>query len=349
MNYVRNAWYVACWTHDVKPGGLLGMRILDEPIVLWRGRDGVLTAFEDRCVHRLAALSLGRCEGNKLRCMYHGMLYDRGGAVVEIPGQDTIPAHARVRTYKVLERHSWVWVWMGDAGMADAASIPPAIGLDHPDYILGYGQLDYAAEARLINDNLLDLSHVSFVHADSFGASEAWARNPVKVTALDRGVRFERWIEAEFSMPGGRYDKPIDRYSRNEFFIPGILLLTGGTYPNGTAKALQNSGAPDLSRADGGVYFTSQAVTPMTPKTSRYFFSWGPRRDCGDETLRDTLMGIAAKAFAEDRAMIESQQKIIDATPKPKVMPTKADRGATMFNNMVAKQLREEAALAQPS
>jgi phenylpropionate dioxygenase-like ring-hydroxylating dioxygenase large terminal subunit len=87
----------------------------------------------------------------------------------------------------------------------------------------------------------------------------------------------------------------------------------------------------------------------MTPKTSRYFFSWGPRRDCGDETLRDTLMGIAAKAFAEDRAMIESQQKIIDATPNPKVMPTKADRGATMFNNMVAKQLREEAALAQPS
>ncbi len=91
MNYVRNAWYVASWAHDLKPNLPVGMRILDEPIVLWRNSEGALTALQDRCVHRMAPLSLGRCEGDKLRCMYHGLLFNRDGNVVEIPGQPKSP------------------------------------------------------------------------------------------------------------------------------------------------------------------------------------------------------------------------------------------------------------------
>src|SRR5205814_1975289 len=93
----------------------------------------------------------------------------RAGCARAIPMELT-PGNARVKSYVVVERHSWIWVWMGEAAEADPALIPPAVGLDHPDYILGHGHLDYAAEARLINDNLLDFSHLSYVHANSFGA-----------------------------------------------------------------------------------------------------------------------------------------------------------------------------------
>ena len=168
MSYVRNAWYVASWEQDLDASAPAAVSILGEPIVLWRA-EGRLVAFEDRCVHRLAPLSLGRCEGARLRCMYHGLLYDADGTVIEIPGQDIVPARARVRTYPAILKHSWAWVWMGDPALADEALIPPAFGFDDPDYILGRGCLDYAAEARLINDNLLDFSHLSYVHADSFG------------------------------------------------------------------------------------------------------------------------------------------------------------------------------------
>ena len=344
MNYAKNLWYVAAWTHDLKANMPVAVKILGEPIVVWRNSAGAVTALEDRCVHRLAPLSLGRCEGEKLRCMYHGLLYEPSGAVCEIPGQDVIPTQARVRRYPVVEKHSWVWIWMGDLDACDAALIPPAVGLEHPNYILGCGQLDYAAEARLINDNLLDFSHLSYVHATSFGASEQWARERPKITPLANGVRVERWIEIGVgASPMRGSADAVDRYSRYDFLLPGILLMTGGGFPVGTAKKLGGA-APDLDQALSGVTFTSQAVTPVTAKTSRYFFSWGPHRAHGDAALRDTLMGIAGIAFAEDRTMIEAQQRVFDATPEPHIMPTSADRAITLFNQLVAKRLREEGA-----
>jgi len=339
MSYVRNAWYVASWSEDLAPETPFAMTIAGDRLVLFRTAAGRLVALEDRCVHRLAPLSRGRCEGERLRCMYHGLLFDPDGAVVEIPGQDMIPDHARVRAYPAVERHSWIWIWMGDPALADEALIPPAVGFDHPDYILGRGQLDYEAEASLINDNLLDFSHLSFVHANSFGASESWARNRPRVTPVERGVRVERWVLNE---QGFRSDTPTDRWSAYDFLIPGVLLMTGGNYPVGTAEAL-GFGPPDLARAMHGVTFTSQAVTPMGEKTARYFFSWGPRRDMGDEALRDTLMGIAAKAFAEDKLVIEGQQKVIDETADPRIMPTSADKAVILFNRLVEKHAREEA------
>jgi vanillate O-demethylase monooxygenase subunit len=341
MTYVRNAWYVAAWTQDIEPDKPLGVFILGNPIVLWRADDR-LVAFEDRCVHRLAPLSLGRCEGARLRCMYHGLLFDANGAVVQIPGQDMIPPQARLKTYPVESRHSWVWVWMGDPAQADPALIPPAVGFDDPHYILGHGFLDYAAEARLINDNLLDFSHLSYVHAESFGAGPEFAEERPRLTPLERGVRFERWVVGTRG-PGGREtDALIDSWQSYDFLLPGILLMWSGSFAAGTAERFGFE-RPDYADATGGVTFTSQAVTPTGDKTARYFFSWGPHHAHGDEAMRDMLMGLAALAFAEDKTMIEAQQRVIDCTPSPQIMPTTHDRGVTLFNRLVERLSRAEA------
>jgi phenylpropionate dioxygenase-like ring-hydroxylating dioxygenase large terminal subunit len=197
MTYLRKAWYVAAWAHEIAAERPAGVCILNEPIVIWRNAARELRAFEDRCIHRVAPLSLGRCEGERLRCMYHGLLCDRADRAVEIPGQERVPNSLRVRTYPVVERYGWVWVWMGDPAATDEGLIPPMIGKDHPNYIIGHGQLDYAAEARLIHENLLDLSHVSFLHAGSSGASETRAKERPQVTEHERSVRIERWFRSE--------------------------------------------------------------------------------------------------------------------------------------------------------
>jgi vanillate O-demethylase monooxygenase subunit len=131
MIYVRNAWYVAAWTDQIAVAEPFATAILGEPIVIYRTADR-LVALEDRCVHRMAPLSLGRCEGDRLRCMYHGLLFDPDGRVVEIPGQDLIPAQARVKSYPTVDRHDWIWIWMGDADAADPATarwtMPPRPG-----------------------------------------------------------------------------------------------------------------------------------------------------------------------------------------------------------------------------
>jgi phenylpropionate dioxygenase-like ring-hydroxylating dioxygenase large terminal subunit len=338
MNYLRDAWYVASWSQDLEDAKPLSASVLGEPIVLWRA-GGSVHALEDRCVHRLAPLSLGRCEGSQLRCMYHGFLYDTDGRVVQIPGQQEIPPQARAKVYPVIERHSWIWVWMGDPAKADAGLVPPAVGFDDPDWILGRGYLDYAAEARLINDNLLDFSHLTFVHANSFGAGSAYADQGPTITPLPRGVRFERWVTGVRGMVD-RTAPPVDRWSSYDFLVPGVLLMWSGSFAEGTAAAC-NHEKPDYDTALNGVTFTSQAVTPTGARTSRYFFSWGPHRRHGDAALRDMMMGIAGKAFGEDKLIIEAQQRIIDRTENPQVIPTVHDRGVTLFNRLVARLARE--------
>jgi vanillate O-demethylase monooxygenase subunit len=342
MTYVRNAWYVAGWSIELAVATPQAITILGERIVLYRAESGRIVALEDRCVHRLAPLSLGRCEGERIRCLYHGLLFDPDGKVVEIPGQQLIPQGARVRSYPLVDRHSWLWVWMGDPAAADPALIPHAIGFDDPDYILGHGHLDYAAEARLINDNLLDFSHLTYVHANSFGATDSWAKDRPKVTALPRGVRVERWTVGEPGMRGrAGADTPKDRWSTYDFLIPGVLLMTGGNFALGAAERF-GFGPPDMDEAESGITFTSQAVTPMRDKTARYFFSWGPHRRHGDEKLRDLLMGIADMAFGEDKLIIEAQQRVIDDTPGHRVMPTSADKGVVLFNRLVERLARAE-------
>jgi vanillate O-demethylase monooxygenase subunit len=332
---------VAGWSHELAPQKPIGLSILGQPIVIYRGATGRIVALEDRCVHRLAPLSLGRCEGDRLRCMYHGMLYAPDGVVVEIPGQEQIPPQAKVRSYPVVERHSWLWVWMGVVDEADEALIPPAVGLDHPDFNLGHGQLDYEAEARLINDNLLDFSHLTFVHAESFGTAPQFAEEVGNIRPIERGIHYQRWTENSLGSSSRKSDVPMDSYMAYDFLIPGVLLMTGGVFPLGTAKSL-DYGDPDLSKAASGVTFTSQAVTPLTEKTSRYFFSWGPRRDHGDAAHRDMLMAIAAKAFGEDKVMIEAQQRVVDHTPGARVMPTAHDRGVTLYNRLIDKLVKNE-------
>ena len=346
--YVRNAWYVAGWSMELETARPAAISILDEPIVLYRAESGRLAALEDRCVHRLAPLSLGRCEGERLRCMYHGLLYDPDGTVAAIPGQDLVPRQARVRAFPVVERHSWLWVWMGDPALADEALIPPAIGYDDGRFILGHGQLDYAAEARLINDNLLDFSHLSFVHANSFGAGPQFAESLPKLERLARGVRYTRWSTDTYGQSSRKSDVPVDSFMSYDFLVPGVLLMWSGNYPSGTARRMDFA-PPAMEEAIGNVTFTSQAVTPMRERTARYFFNWGPLREHGGEPLRDQLMQLAGVAFGEDKVMIEAQQQVIDRTREPRVMPTAHDKGVTLFNRLVEKLAKQDGEVRRES
>jgi phenylpropionate dioxygenase-like ring-hydroxylating dioxygenase large terminal subunit len=101
--FLRNSWYVAARSAEVarKP---LARILLNEPVALYRKEDGTPVALEDRCCHRQLPLSMGRLEGDELRCGYHGLKFDASGTCVEIPGQTAIPPQARVRAYPLLER-----------------------------------------------------------------------------------------------------------------------------------------------------------------------------------------------------------------------------------------------------
>lgn len=337
--WVANAWYVAGWSHEIEPGRLHARTIIDQPLVLYRTGSGSgageVVALEDRCPHRFAPLSLGRLEGDQLRCMYHGLKFAPDGSCVEIPGQKLIPKNACVRRFPVAVVGSWVWVWMGEADKADPKQVPVTVALDDPGYRLQAGQLDYDAHYLLIDDNLLDLSHLSFAHEKTLGMDmPQWADQRPKLTPLERGLKFERWHTDH--PPRGFMKKKLgeraDVWTTYDFLFPGIFLQRTGFYPPGTA-AKSGAHAPDCAplfwRLD------EQAVTPVSERRSRYFYAVGTRAEDIDAEKLERLYAVTTEAFHEDKTLIEAQQKVIDRDPARQMLGTSLDAGPTQFRKMV--------------
>jgi len=342
--YVRNCWYVAAWDYEIPEGKLFSIRIIDKAVLIFRKQDGDLVALADRCCHRFAPLSLGRVEdGCNIRCMYHGLKFAPDGRCIEIPGQDVIPATAKVRVFPVVEKHSWVWIWMGDAAAADESLIPNAVGFDDPTYNLRSGSIDYDANYQLINDNLTDFSHLSYVHANSFRATPAWASIRPSVRRIDRGVRVSRWLPQELAatetLPGQQATSvEAALWQTYDYLVPGVLLMYSALYP---ASAMPEDRVTPPEGEPLSANFTSQAVTPLGDQKTRYFFSWGPRRIDGGDELADMMFGIANMAFTEDRIMIEAQQRTINEEPGQEVL-TSADTGPVQMRAVIRRLVKQE-------
>ena len=170
-DFVRNQWYVAAYAEEVGDD-LLGRTVLGEPIVLYRLQDGAVTALADRCVHRRYPLSLSHRDGDRIVCGYHGFTYEPSGACAYVPAQTRVPRTARVPSYPVVEQDSLVWVWIGDPARADATTIPRAPWLAAPGWTVVRGMEPLAARYGLLVDNLLDLSHETYLHGGYIGTPE---------------------------------------------------------------------------------------------------------------------------------------------------------------------------------
>lgn len=342
--YVKNCWYVAGWNYEIKDDTLYSCMVMNQPLVIYRRADASYVAFENRCCHRGAPLSMGRREGDDLRCLYHGLKFAPSGRCVEIPGQDRIPANACVKTYPVTEAHSWIWVWMGDPALADPALIPPAIALDRPGWQSRSGHIEYETNYQLINDNLLDFSHLGYVHPTSFGTSEDWAFSRPKITRQDRGLLIERWVTDQppaHSLLGG---PRVDVWNRYYFLLPGIVLMDSHVVAAGGAQ-LNDMGPPDLDKTPALFSQNScQAVTPISDTRSRYSYSvLMPDHLAGNGAL-DGFWAGTLQAFEEDRIIIEAQARTNQLDPDRELVATSFDGALGQFRWLINKLAKEEAA-----
>ena len=338
--FLRNCWYAAGWSRDFVPGKLHPLSVLGEPIVIYRKESGSPVALMDRCCHRLAPLSMGRLEGDDLRCMYHGLKFAPSGGCVEIPGDTKIPPQVRVRSYPICDRYSIAWIWMGDAARAHEALIPQFVGIDDPRWAMHPGRMDYKANYNLINDNLLDLSHIRFLHSNSLGLTLTPEKmfRPI-VRPITRGVRIQSWAISGPSriLPAFR-ERSFDVWQTYDFVVPGVFLLQAAFYPPGTAERFPEQEAVGVEPVH--IQFTCQAITPLTVDRTCYFFAYGPW--VKEAELKDFFYELAKKTFDEDRLMIEAQQRNIDLNPSTKMVKLSMDAGLAQFHRIMDELLRAE-------
>src|SRR5262249_13799688 len=237
VKFPKNGWYAACWSKDLTVAPL-ARTLLGERVVLFRGASGKVGALEDRCCHRAAPLSLGEVVGENLRCGYHGLTFDAEGRCVAVPGQSTVPAGAKVRAYPAVEKWNVVWLWMGDPVRADDSKVVDLPWLADPGWTLTPGYLRIDANAQLLVDNLLDYTHVTYLHGNTIAGDPREATTPTKTERLNDGVRVGRWM-IDFKPPplfakAGNFAGNVDRWQLATWKPPATVYMDVGCAKTGT-------------------------------------------------------------------------------------------------------------------
>jgi vanillate O-demethylase monooxygenase subunit len=336
--FLRNFWYVAASSHEVGRTAV-GRMILGEPLVFFRTEDGAPAALEDRCVHRHLPLSMGKVVGDHLQCHYHGLRYDTAGTCVRVPGQDAVPPAAKIKSYPVVERYRWLWIWMGDPALADPDRITDFHWLDDPAWGAGTRYLHVKANWQLIVDNLLDLTHLAFVHETTIGNMALVDNAAVRVARTHEGVAVTRWIIDAPAPPtfvkAGGFTGPVDRWQIIDFMPPAFLRLDVGATPTGT-------GATEGRRSGGIGMRNLNAITPETETTSHYFWGQAHNWDVGNPALTDMLIGQITTAFNEDVTVFEAQQRNMTILPDAPHIDITADAGLIQARAILDRIHREE-------
>ena len=333
--FLRNQWYCAALSREVKDAPV-GRIFLNEPVVLYRKVDGGIVALEDRCCHRRAPLSKGKVEGANIRCGYHGFLYDATGQVIWVPGQDKVPPGAQVRTYPIAEKHGFVWIWMGEARLADADKAPAFWWNDHSDWRSWSDYLGIACNYLYVVDNLMDLSHVPTLHIKTIGSAEdtdpnlTWERGP----DWSRGTRVARNLTPPYRWRLEGINHNIDQKKVMTFTPPGnvvidILTTEAGLKPGETPTLANNLIVPN-------------AMTPETESTCHYFFGGCRNYQLDNDELTGMMHKTTIVAFNEDKDMLEGEQRIINLNPAASQIDVIADTGGLQSRRIVDRLLAEE-------
>ena len=339
--YPKNAWYVACTPGEIddKP---LGRKICDERIVFYRGAEGLVAAVEDFCPHRGAPLSLGRVVEGQLVCGYHGLVMGCDGKPVAMPGQ-RVRAFPAIRTFPVVERYGFIWVWTGDPVLADAGKIQHLHWAESPEWAYGGGLYHVKCDFRLMIDNLMDLTHETYVHSTSIGQKEI-DEALVKTRTEGETVITSRFMENvmpppfwQLALRGNHLadDVPVDRWQICRFTPPSHVMIEVGV-------AHAGKGGFD---ADPRFKVSSVVVDFITPETeTSIWYFWGMARNFNpkDKALTASIREGQGTIFSEDLEMLEAQQRNLLAQPSRPLLNLNIDAGGVQSRRVLERIVAQE-------
>ncbi len=304
--YVRNAWYVAAWSTEVtrEPARRV---ICEIPVVLYRTLDGRAVALEDRCAHRGYPLSPGRLVGDSIECGYHGFTFDCAGACVRVPAQELIPRKARVRSFPVVERDGWIWIWTGDRDAADESLVPDTHWMTDPAWATVTHSFRFECRAELIHDNLLDLTHESFIHTSTVGDDYIYEHG-LTVEVQGRVVRADRLMPDVEAPP--LYARTMsteglyDRFHCTEFHAPSFHALHSG---------ITGQGRP---REEGYLIKVMNGITPIDAHTSHYYYAFSRNFGVDQQWATDELVDGLRTVLQEDADALAWQEIGLQSRPE---------------------------------
>lgn len=348
---IRRAWYAAGFSHEFETGVIQGQVIAGRPIVLWRTESGEVVALDARCAHKRFPLWDGRLlEGDVLECAYHGFAYGADGACVAIPALheqgDRIPRTARQYKYPLAERDGIVWLWPGEPELADESRIAPTPELASDEWeTIDTEPMHVAADARLLVENLFDLTHFYPLHADNIG-SLADARVPVEIERGDGWLKTIR-RRSNFTLPPMTRDRfgleTADQVQEHAMIGPGLFHVVVSVAPPGR-----------LGTEDEQSFVLYQTITPVDDGR----LVWRRSTSCRagsrwaanpERPLVEAIVSGAPKVIEQDRWAIERQQQMFAfADEGYREVHVKTDGAVVMARRMLDELEDAEASGSAP-
>ncbi|WP_397459197.1 Rieske 2Fe-2S domain-containing protein [Pseudomonas asplenii] len=339
--FLKNSWYVACTPDEIesKP---LGRKICGENIAFYRGKEGQVAAVENFCPHRGAPLSLGYVEDGNLVCGYHGLVMGCDGKTVSMPGQ-RVRGFPAIKSYAVVERYGFIWVWPGEKELADPALIHHLEWAESPEWAYGGGLYYIKCDYRLMIDNLMDLTHETYVHSSSIGQKEIDDALPTTTVNGDEVIT-ARHMEKIMAPPFWRMalrgndladDVPVDRWQICRFTPPSHVMIEVGVAHAGHG----GYSAPDHLKASSIVV---DFITPETETTHWYFWGMARKFKPDDLALTDTIREGQGRIFGEDLEMLEQQQGNLLTYPERGLLKLNIDSGGVQSRRVLERLLADE-------
>lgn len=300
--FIFDAWYVAAFADEVGRTPL-SRRLLGLPVLLLRRLDGQVMALEDRCPHRSMPLSLGRVDGDTIECAYHGARFGCDGVCTGVPSQSQVPPGAQVRSFVAVQHGPLVWIWMGRG--------QPAQPAPHPDWVndaqwaASRERLYLRASYVRLHENLLDLTHLSFLHARTFGTPD-YATAPYESSidaaagrfSLTRSVMPTR-LPAIWAKPTGLEGRDAARIASSTFISPALHEVQVRFH------ACDQPVEEQPSRA----IRTAHIVTPETATSTHYFIHHARNFSVDDAGITDFMHRQLRAAFQEDIDGLEAIER----------------------------------------
>lgn len=336
--YPRNQWWVAAYASEVSRT-LLARDILGEPVVLYRTEAGDAVALAGICPHRAYPLAKGCLVGDRVQCGYHGFQFDAAGACQNVPSQSSVPQNAHLRCYPLVERGNLVWIWTGPAAQADATAIPDlaAIGLGCDGWAVEQHPLAIV-EARytLLIENLLDLSHVSFIHDKTIPAGEKVAAIPVSVIETEASLTVQRRGENLPVNPLLKMQFPdqtglVHQHFDSEYLGPCMIRTGGAMYDAATGRLL-------------GIQNYIHMITPAGPSRLHYFVNTARNFGVDQPHLGEAQLGMGSRIQPEDIDAIEAIERVLQSgATMPNEISARVDNGALKVRRRLIAQILAEA------
>ncbi len=336
--FLRNTWYVAAWSSEIGRE-LTSLKLLGEDVVFYRTEDGKPVALEDACPHRKLPLSMGNLRGDTVECGYHGLTFDCSGSCVLAPTQGQIPGSARVRSYPVADKWDLLWIWMGDPALANEDEIFEVPNFDDPTWgKTGGDAITIDCNYLWVTDNLLDPSHVAWVHVSSFGGAGT-EDVPLETDVLEDGIIVWRWMLDRPPPPYYaklvKFDGNADRKQHYEVRFPSIAVNKSIYTPTG-------KGGPDVDLPDDTYIMISyNFMTPIDEDRTRYHWFQHRNTDPDDADISKMVADGARMAFEEDRQILTAVHEGMANKVTPN-LNLGLDAGAMRFRRMLDRRIEEE-------